>query len=154
MFVQDADRKLQDEIYNAALAKAQFDLPDAFLKRWLRATNEKITDEELEGGYNDFAKNLKWTLIENKIMQDNSLEIKYEDVIELAKVRLDQQFRMYSQQSLSEEQLSQYAVQYLQNKDNMNKIAEEVKALMVFDFVKNVVTLDKKEISNTDFGKL
>jgi trigger factor len=60
-------------------------LPDEFLKRWLKATNEKLSDEELEGGYNDFAQNLKWTLIENKIIVDNTIEIKYEDVFELAK---------------------------------------------------------------------
>ncbi len=41
---------------------------------------------------------------------------------------LMQQFRMYSPQPLSEEQLGQYTVQYLQNKENANKIFEEVKA--------------------------
>jgi trigger factor len=143
MMVQDADRKLQDDIYKLSIAKVEFNLPDEFLKRWLKATNEKLTEEELEGGYNDFAQNLKWTLIENKIIRENSIEIKYEEVFELAKVRLDQQFRMYSPQPIPDEQLGQYTVQYLQNKENANKIFEEVKALRVFDFIKGVITLDK-----------
>jgi len=99
-------------------------------------------------------KNLKWTLIENKIIKDNSIEIKYEDVFELAKQRLDAQFRMYSPQPLAEEQLSQYAVQYLQNKENGNKIFEEVKAVKTLDFLKNIVTLDKKQINHDEFSKL
>ena len=61
MFSQDAERKLQNDLYNLSIEKAKFDLPDEFLKRWLKATNEKLTDEELTGGYEDFAKNLKWT---------------------------------------------------------------------------------------------
>ena len=154
MMVQDADRKLQDEIYNYSIEKVSFDLPDAFLKRWLKATNEKLTEEELEGGYNDFAKNLKWTLIENKLMKDNNIDIKYEEVFEFAKGSLDQQFRMYSPQALSEEQLGQYTVQYLQNKENANKVFEQVKALKVFDYIKSVITLDKKEILFSDFNKL
>jgi trigger factor len=154
MMVQDADRKLQDEIYNYSIEKVSFELPDAFLKRWLKATNEKLTDEELEGGYNDFAKNLKWTLIENKLMKDNNIDIKYEEVFEFAKGSLDQQFRMYSPQALSDEQLGQYTVQYLQNKENANKIFEQVKALKVFDYIKSVITLDKKEILFSDFNKL
>ncbi|MGF7038859.1 trigger factor [Mucilaginibacter lappiensis] len=154
MMVQDADRKLQDDIYKLSIAKVEFNLPDEFLKRWLKATNEKLTEEELEGGYNDFAQNLKWTLIENKIIRENSIEIKYEEVFELAKVRLDQQFRMYSPQPIPDEQLGQYTVQYLQNKENANKIFEEVKALRVFDFIKGVITLDKKDILFTDFNKL
>ncbi|MDB5127700.1 trigger factor [Mucilaginibacter sp.] len=154
MMVQDADRKLQDEIYNYSIGKVSFDLPDAFLKRWLKATNEKLTEEELEGGYNDFAKNLKWTLIENKLMKDNNIDVKYEEVFEFAKGSLDQQFRMYSPQALSDEQLGQYTVQYLQNKENANKVFEQVKALKVFDYIKSVITLDKKEILFSDFNKL
>lgn len=154
MMVQDADRKLQDDMYKLAIAKVDFALPDEFLKRWLKATNEKLSDEELEGGYNDFAQNLKWTLIENKIIVDNTIEIKYEDVFELAKIRLDQQFRMYSPTAIPEDQLGQYTVQYLQNKENANKIFEEVKALKVFDYIKNVITLDKQDILYTDFSAL
>ncbi|MET3979477.1 trigger factor [Mucilaginibacter sp. UYP25] len=154
MMTQDAERKLQDEIYNYSIGKVDFELPDAFLKRWLKATNEKLTGEELEGGYNDFAKNLKWTLIENKLMKENNIDIKYEEVFEFAKGSLDQQFRMYSPQALTDEQLGQYTVQYLQNKENANKVFEQVKALKVFDYIKSVITLDKKEILFSDFNKL
>ncbi|MDB5138833.1 MAG: trigger factor [Mucilaginibacter sp.] len=154
MMMQDAERKLQDDIYKYSLSKVNFELPDEFLKRWLKATNEKLTAEELAGGYNDFAQNLKWTLIENKIIKENHIELKYEEVFELARQRLDQQFRMYSPQPLSDEQLGQYTVQYLQNKENANKIFEEVKALRVFDYIKDAVTLEQKEILNTEFNKI
>jgi trigger factor len=154
MFAQDADRKLQNDLYKLAIEKAKFELPDEFLKRWLKATNDKLTEEELTGGYDDFAKNLKWTLIENKIITDNKIEIKYEDVFALAKQRLDAQFRMYSPQPLSEEQLGQYTVQFLQNKEQANKIFEEVKALKVLDYLKSVVTLDQKEISDKKFAEV
>ena len=154
MMAQDSDRKLQDELYQFVLQKINFELPDEFLKRWLRATNEKLSDQELQDGYQDFAKNLKWTLIENKIIKDNNIEIKYEEVFQAAKQRLDAQFRMYSPQALNEEQLGQYTVQFLQDKENANRIFEEVKALKVFDYLKTVVTLNKKEIDNTQFKKL
>jgi trigger factor len=154
MMVQDSERKLQDEIYHYAIDSVQFNLPDEFLKRWLRATNEQLNEEELQGGYADFAKNLKWTLIENKIVKDNNIELKYDEVFALAKQRLAQQFQMYSPQPIAEDQLAQYTVQYLQNKENANKIFEEVKALKVFDYIKSVVTLNKKDISFTDFNKM
>jgi len=154
MFAQDSERKLQNDLYRLSIEKARFELPDEFLKRWLKATNEKLTDEELTGGYDDFAKNLKWTLIENKVIKDNKIEIKYEEVFAAAKQRLDAQFRMYSPQALSEEQLAQYTVQYLQNKEEANKIFEEVKALKVLDYLKSIVTLDQKEITSKKFAEL
>jgi trigger factor len=154
MMVQDADNKLQTEMYNYVLDQIHFELPDEFLKRWLKATNEKLSDEELNGGYEDFARNLKWTLIGNKVISNNNIKIEYEDVLGLAKQRIDAQFRMYSQQPISEEQLNQYAVQFLQDKENANRIFEEAKSLKVFQYLKGVVTLNEKEINFDEFSKL
>ncbi len=154
MMVQNADQKLQADMLQFGLDKVNLPLPDEFLKRWLKATNEKLSDEELQKGYEDFARNLRWTLIENKIIKDNKLEIKYEEVFATAKKRLDAQFRMYSPQALSEEQLGQYTAQFLQDKENANRIFEEVKAQHVFDYLKGIVTLDKKEIDYNKFLEL
>ncbi|MDT3404945.1 trigger factor [Mucilaginibacter terrae] len=154
MMVQDANQHLQREMYEYVLGKVNFELPDEFLKRWLKATNEKLSDEELEGGYADFAKNLKWTLIGNKIVADNDIKIEYNDVLDIAKGRIDQQFRMYSPQPISDEQLNQYAVQFLQDKENANRIFEEAKSLKVFEHLKSVITLDEKPITFEEFSKL
>lgn len=154
MFQQDADRKLQNDIYAKLTGETKMQLPDEFLKKWLKATNEKLSDEELAQGYDDFAKNLKWTLIENKIIKDNDIKIDYKDVFETAKQRLDAQFKMYSPQALPEDQLAQYTVNFLQEKENANRIFDEVKALKVFDYIKSIATLDKKEIAYNKFVEL
>jgi len=154
MFKQDADRKLQNDIYTKLIESVKMDLPDEFLRKWLKATNEKLTEEELAEGYDDFAKNLKWTLIENKIIKDNSIEIKYEDVFQTAKQRLDAQFRMYSPSPMPEDQLAQYTATFLKEKDNANRIFDEVKALKVFEYIQSVVTLDQKDIAYNKFVEL
>jgi len=151
MFKQDADRKLQNDMYTQLLAGVNIELPDEFLRKWLKTTNEKLTDAELAEGYDDFAKNLKWTLIENKIIKDNSIEIKYQDVFETAKQRLDAQFRMYSPAPMPEDQLAEYTTTFLKEKDNGNRIFEEVKALKVFEYIQSVATLDQKDIAYNKF---
>ncbi|WP_379090379.1 trigger factor [Pedobacter sp. UC225_65] len=154
MFKQDADRKLQNDIYTKLTEQTKMQLPDEFLRKWLKATNEKLTDEELEQGYADFAKNLKWTLIENKIITDNDIKIDYKDVFETAKQRLDAQFRMYSPQPMPEDQLAQYTANFLQEKENANRIFDEVKALKVFEHIQSVATLDQKDIDYNKFIEL
>jgi len=154
MMVQNAEQKLQNDIVKYGVGKYEMQLPDEFLKRWLRATNQNLTEEDLQKGYEDFANNLRWTLVENKIIKENSIELKYEDVFQTAKSRLDAQFKMYSPQPLPEEQLAEYTVQFLQNKENANKIFEEVKAQKVFDYLKSVITLDRQEIEYNKFLEL
>jgi len=154
MLVQNADQRLQQDLYNLGMEKVNVAFPDEFLKRWLKATNEKLTEEELNEGYDDFVKNLKWTLIENKIITENKLEIKYEEVFQLAKERIAAQFKMYSPEPIGEEQLAQYTVQFLQDKEQANRLFEEVKALKVFDFLKGLVKLSKKEIDYDKFQEL
>jgi trigger factor len=154
MFVQNADQKLQNDIYTLGMGAVNVEFPDEFLKRWLKATNENLSDAEVEEGYEDFKKNLKWTLIENKIITDNDLQIKYEEVFQTAKDRLAAQLKLYGQQSFTDEQLGQYAAQLLQDQEQANRIFDEVKALKVFEFVKGKAKLEKKEINNDEFLKL
>ncbi len=148
----NADRKLQSDIYEYGVSKFSMNLPDEFLKRWLKVTNEdKLSDEQIAEQYDEFAKNLRWSLIVNKIVKDNNIEIKPEEVVDLAKKRIDAQFRMYSPQPLTEEQLNQYAINFLQNREQANQLFEEVKTLKVFDVLKEVISLDKKEIEYSKF---
>ena len=154
MIAQDADKKLAADLYKYGVSKLDLQLPDEFLKRWLKATNKEVTDEELEKGYEDFATNLKWTLVENKIIKENKIEIKYEDVFAAAKKRLDAQFRMYSPTPVEEDQLAQYAAQYLKEGANANQVFDEVKSNKVFEFLKTVITLNQKQIDFKEFQDL
>src|SRR5690606_33758690 len=150
--LQNATQKLQNDLYLKGLDAVKADFPEAFLKRWLKATNPEIKEDELEDGFADFIKNLKWTLIENRIITQNGLEVKYEEVLALAKERIAAQLKMYNPgQELTDQQLAQYAVQLPGGKEQVNRLFDEVKAQEVFDCLKGLVKLEEKEI---EYNKL
>jgi len=155
MLVQNATQKLQNDLYLKGLDAVKADFPEAFLKRWLKATNPEIKEDELEEGFAEFVKNLKWTLIENRLITQNGLEVKYEEVLALAKERIAAQIKMYNAgQEITDQQLSQYAVQLLGDKEQANRLFDEVKALKVFDYLKGLVKLEEKEIEYNKFLEL
>jgi len=155
MLTQNSAQKLQNDLYTYGMDQVKIELPEPFLKRWLKATNPSIQDNELEEGFGDFIKNLKWTLIENQIIKENNLEIKYEEVLNIAKERISAQIRLYGQMELPDDaQLGQYAMQLLQDKEQANRLFEEAKALKVFDHLKGLVKLKNEEIEYNKFLEL
>ena len=62
-----------------------FELPDAFLKKWIQRTSEKpVTPEEVEAGYEGYAKGLRRQLIEDRVVEKYGLEAKGEELDQLA----------------------------------------------------------------------
>lgn len=155
LFKQNSDQKLRNDMFTFGMENVEAKFPEPFLKRWLKATNPEIAENDLNEGFEDFLKNLKWTLIENKIIRDNNIEVKYEEVIELAKERIHAQIKMYNiNEEPTDEQLSQFAMQMLQDREQANRLFEETKALKVFDYLKGLVKLKSKKINYDKFEKL
>lgn len=155
MLEQNSLQKFRNDLYTFGMKEVNITLPEEFLKRWLKATNPEIKEEELEQGFSEFLDNLKWTIIENKIMKENNIEVKYDDVMDLAKERIGQQMRMYGiQEDLSDEDLTQYAMQFLQDQEQGNRLFDEAKALKIFDFLNEKVKTKKKKITQKKFMAL
>ncbi|WP_293904450.1 MULTISPECIES: trigger factor [unclassified Sphingobacterium] len=155
LFKQNSDQRLRNDMYTFGMEKVDVSFPEEFLKRWLKATNPSISEEELNEGFADFLNNLKWTIIENRVVTENGLEVKYDEVINLAKERIYAQIKMYNiNEEPSDEQLNQFAIQLLQDREQGNRLFEEAKALKVFDHLKGLVKLNASDIEYKEFEKL
>jgi len=153
-FVQASDYKFFIDSSELLKNNIQFDLPKAFLKRWIKVTNVKMTDEQIESDFDNFMLDLKWQLIKDKIVKDNELKITEEDVRTLAKEMALVQFRQYGLTNLTMEQLDNYANHMLKNEDERRKLVSKKQDDVILETIKSKVTLDIKEISNEEFNKL
>jgi trigger factor len=84
--------QLHDQIYHFLLdTPVQF--PDDFLKRWLKTGGEQEkSEEQVEAEFPSFANQLKWTLISDKIIRENNLEVTQEELRESMKKEILQYF--------------------------------------------------------------
>lgn len=81
--------QLHDQLYHVLLDQTQIEFPADFLKRWMLNGGEKPkTPEQVEQEFPTFVNQLKWTLIVEKIVQENSIEVKPDDLREFAKNQL------------------------------------------------------------------
>ena len=153
MFVGESDRKFLDDIKEKVLSKTKFDLPDEFLKKWLRTNQENpVTDEQIDQEYPELKENMKWQLVENKVMKDNSIEIAQEEVIEYTKGLIASQMRQYGQEP-DPSSLDGIAANVLQNREEAQRITDQLASQKLLDHYKNTVKLDIKEVTFDEFIK-
>lgn len=151
----DADRKLKADIQDKLIDKLKLKLPNEFLKRWIVASNEKpITAEQIEEEYEDYAKGLKWQLIENKIIQKNEVKVTPEEVVEHTKGLLRQQMAGMGLPDNSDEELTETANRVLQNEEEARNLYMMMYDTKLMELYKSSMKLKEKEISYENFVKI
>lgn len=153
-FKYSSDYKFTIDSRDILVEKTEMELPEEFLKRWLKATNNELTDQQIEDDFDNFMKDLRWQLIKDQIAKDNEVEITQEDVKAMAKEVAMMQFRQYGMFSMPDEQLSAYADQILQNEDERRRITTKVQEDKIVEIIKANVAIEEKEISQEEFNKL
>jgi trigger factor len=155
MFAFDSDRIFMKDVTNHLLENLTIELPDAFLKRWIMATNEKpIEEAQLNDEYPSYARSLKWQLIENKIIKDNDIKVSHEEAMDYTRNYLVSQYNRYGLPAPEEEQLNQSAMRILSNKEEAKRVYDELYSRRVLEILKGAVSLDQKEHKYDDFVKL
>ena len=154
-FVGESDNKLKNDVVLHLIEKTKLALPDTFLKKWLVQTNEKgLTAEQVEAEYEQYSKSLKWQLIENKIIKDNDLEVKQEDVLAHTKGLIIQNFTQYGQPAPEDKKLDEIAAQVLGNEEERKKIYNQLYDEKSLTLYKEKFKLNEKTVTYDEFAKL
>jgi trigger factor len=159
--VENNYRNETEQLFNfharqALLDKVKIDLPDTFLKKWLQKSNDSVSDEVLDTEYENYAKELRWSLVRSKVVKDHELKIEHQDVKEEAKKVIIQQFGGPGIAEQLGDQLDQFADNYLQaeNGDNYMKVYNQVQNQRVFELIRKEVSLKEKEVTLDEFRKI
>jgi trigger factor len=136
------------------LEKADFPLPEEFLKKWLLRVNENTTSEQIEKEFDNFRKDLRWQLIRNKIARENEVKITEEELLQEAANITRYQFQQYGLFYATDEQISNYARETLKREEDAKRIADKILEEKVIEIIKGLLKLENKSISIEDFNKL
>tara|TARA_R110001592_G_scaffold325782_4_gene606286 strand:- start:195232 stop:196590 length:1359 start_codon:yes stop_codon:yes gene_type:complete len=153
-FVNDADKLFRKNLMEKLISKNKFDLPDEFLKRWIKSANEKpLSDEELEKEYPQYAQHLREQLIENSLVKTNEIKIEPADLEKFIGDSIKQQYAMYGM-NIPEAELANHVSTLMQKGEERNRYAEALIQQKVVEFAKENVKLDEKDVTYTEFIEL
>lgn len=73
--------QLHDQLYHYMLDETKMEFPAEFLKRWLQVgSEERKTAQQAEEEFPVFSGQLKWTLISDKLVKENNLQVTQEEL--------------------------------------------------------------------------
>ncbi|MFM6945674.1 MAG: trigger factor [Flavobacteriales bacterium] len=152
MFEEDSDRLFTRKVYDMLLEKTQMTFPEAFLKRWIKASAEKpITEQEIENEFAAYLLSLKWQLIQTKIFKENNIQLTNEEVLDFTKNLVIGNYAQYGLPAPEEAELLETAQRLLQNKEQANGIYDRLAERKLTDYFKSAVSMTKKEMKYDDF---
>jgi trigger factor len=155
MFARDSDFLFKREFAKKITEMIDPVLPDAFLKRYIQLTNEKpVTEEMVEHDYPFYAAQLRWELIEGKIIRQYELRVSPEDALEHVKQVLASRYAQYGL-PMEDEMLTDFAKKTLAKKEEAKNVYDFLYEEKIIALVKEKCTLNEHFMPYGEFiGKV
>jgi trigger factor len=127
MFRRDSERIYKRLVMKALHEQARIELPDGFLKRWIKETSEQPTTlEKVEEGYAGYAEGLKRKLVEDRVIEKYGLEAKGEEMDAFARRYIADQFMQYGMPAPEDERLQQMVARMLGDREQLQRMRDSI----------------------------
>jgi trigger factor len=154
-FERSSENKLQKDIKNKFLEELDIPLPDDFLKRTVKENAEKKKDDhqhDFEHEYYHLAEDLRWNLIGNYFAKENNLTVSEDEVRNIARGMVREQFAQYGIYDAPPDKVEEMAKShYLERREIAERIERSILDDKVFAILKTKVNLDMQELPYAEF---
>ncbi|MEO7119526.1 MAG: trigger factor [Ginsengibacter sp.] len=138
--------QMHDQLYHTLL-ETPLDLPDDFLKRWIAIGGEKKKNpEEVEAEYPSFTNQLKWTLISDKLISDNKIDVAEEELRTYMRAEI---MGYFGQMNLGDDNqwIESYIDRMMNDKKQIDSSYRKILTEKLFNFLETKVTPSEKQSS-------
>jgi trigger factor len=154
-----AINQIHDQVFHQLSDHTEIKFPEGFLKKWIKTQNqtdkeaEPKTDEEVEKEFPTFISQLKWTLITDKIVQDNAIAVNPDEIRAFSKQQL---FSYMGGANLSDDQpwVTDYVEKMMKDRKYVEDSYNRIQTQKIFDWAATQVKPDDKEISAEEFTRM
>jgi len=139
--------QLQDQLYHYLIDETKMEFPAEFLKRWLQTGGEKAkTADEVEAEFPAFNNQLKWTLISDKLIKENKLEVGNEELREYMKMEI---MRYFGTMNLGEDTswIESYIDRMMKDEKQVDSSYRRLITDKLFNWIEGQVKAKEKEVT-------
>ncbi|HBK88167.1 MAG TPA: trigger factor [Cytophagales bacterium] len=158
-YQRESNHLLEHEIQHHLNDHTKVNMPDQFLKTWLKSTGDgTITDEVIEKEFNEYRNGLKWDLIKTRIAEDHQIKVDGTEVRNRAKELIAQQFGGPAIAEQLGDKFDSIADNYLSGQDgkgeNFMRLYNQIRQEKIMKVVKENITIQSKKVTLDEFKEL
>jgi trigger factor len=149
-----ATNQIHDQVFHILTEQTNIDFPEGFLKKWVKTQGEAPkTDEEVEAEFPKFLSQLKWTLISEKIVQENAIDVNPEEVRTFAKQQL---FSYMGGNNLADDQpwVNDYVEKMMKDRKYVEDAYNRLQTQKMFEWAAGQVKPTDTDITADEFTKM
>jgi len=149
---QQSEQKLMGDVTDFLIENTKFDLPDAFLKRWLQTVGEKkLSPAEAEMEYAKSEKGLRFQLIEGKALAQSNIQLNFEDLKTFTTKNIRQQMAQFGQTNPTDADVESIVARVLSNQEEVKRLSDQVVAEKMLELFKEKANPTTKEVTYDQF---
>ena len=152
---QEANYRFGSDVRKYFVEKANIELPEEFLKRWLVYANDgKYTREDVEKEFPAFVEDFKWQLTRGYLMEKLGLKVEAKDIQEAAESYVAYQYAMYGMGNVPADMIKSSAKNVLEDENQRRRLEEQVEDNKTISALREKVSVQTKKISEDKFRAL
>jgi trigger factor len=154
-----ARNQIHDQLFHQLTDHTAIKFPESFLKKWIKTqgseenTAEK-TDEQVEKEFPTFLNQLKWTLITDKIVQENGVQVNPDEIREFAKQQLFGYMGGMGAGVEDQPWVSDYIEKMMKDRKYVEDAYNRIQTQKVFEWAETKINPTDKPVSAEDFTKM
>jgi trigger factor len=154
-FVPESDYKFLIDVREYVMNRiGELKFADDVLKRIMHINNPDKGEEYVNEHYANTIKELSWHLVKEQLVEKAGIKLEENDLMEQAKANVRAQFAQYGMTNVPEDLLNNYAAEMLKKKDSIEGLVNRAIETRLAAALKQVVTLDSKNVSLEEFNKM
>jgi len=151
---KQAQNFMHHELYHVLLDKTEMDFPENFLRKWMQTGGDKPkTVQQVDEEFPGFKSQLRWTLISDKIVKDNDLEVSPTDMRDHMRQQIMGYFGGMSMEG-NMDWLDSYVDRMMKDEQQLDAAYRRLITEKIFIWAEGKVKAEEKGINADAFMKM
>lgn len=158
-----ARNQIHDQVFHQLVEHTEIKFPEGFLKKWMKTQGNTASeeqkavpksDEEVEKEFPAFLNQLKWTLISDKIVQDNGVQVVPDEIRNFARQQLFGYMGGMGATTEDQPWVNDYIEKMMKDKKYVEDAYNRLQTQKMFEWAETKLKPTIKEISSEEFTKM